>query len=104
MSTKLHATIAALALCGASGLALAQYQTDAPDPTGQTVYKSPEPAEITPPSVTYGPGAMTRDEVRAETRSAMRANLIPHGELSTPEQDKGGVRELTPVERGLTPR
>ena len=104
MKTKLHAALAALALCGTSGLALAQYQTDTPDPTGQTVYKSPEPAEITPPSVAYVPGAATRDEVRAETRSAMRANLIPHGELSTPDQDKGGGRELTPVERGLVPQ
>jgi len=102
MTTRLHATLAALALCSASGLALAQYQTDTSDPTGQTQYKSPEPAEITPPA-SYREGTVTRDDVRAETRSAMRANLIPHGELSTPEQDKGAERGMTMVERGLAP-
>ena len=104
MTTKLHATLAALALCGTSGFALAQYQTDAPDPTGQIIYTSPEPAEITPPSMSYVAGAPTRDDVRAETRSAMRANLIPRGELSTPDQDKGGGHDLTLIERGLTPQ
>ena len=102
MTTKLHGTLAALALCGMSGFAFAQYQTDTADPTGQTQYKSPEPAEITPPAI-QTEGAVTRSDVRAETRSAMRANLIPHGELTTPEQDKGAERGMTMLERGLVP-
>ena len=45
----------------------------------------------------------SRGDVQAETRAAMRSRQIPHGELSTPEQDKGSQRALAPFERGITP-
>jgi len=126
MSKRLPAALTAAALCSLFGAPHAQ-TTDAPDPTGQERYQLPSgappsgPADALPSSTpTLSPPMSTptyetsvpinreliphsRGDVQAETRAAMRARQIPHGELSTPEQDKGSERALTPFERGTAP-
>jgi hypothetical protein len=104
MSKRLPAAIATAALCSIFGTAYAQQSPMTPEPTT-------EPQPVIVPSITtsttiYQRAEMPseRGEVKAETLSAMRSSQIPHGELSTPEQDKGAERGLSPLERGLTPR
>ena len=125
MSKKLPAALTAAALCSLFGALHAQ-TTDAPDPTGQQRYQQPsgmpaaEPETLPPSSSTPAPAApvivyetstpvmagdavLSRTDVQSDTRQAMRARAIPAGELSTPEQDKGSERALTPYERGMAP-
>ena len=123
MTKRLSAALTAAALCSMVGALHAQSMTttDAPDPTGQERYQQPsgtppsEPSDTGPamrapavaPSneagaiVDQGSAPVSRSDTQKETRAAMRANQIPRGELSTPDQDKGGERALTPTERGM---
>ena len=115
MSKRLPAALTAAALCSLFGALHAQ-TSDAPDATGQERYQSPMPASDPAPSRTISvPTSETlvpiqresipqsRSDVQAETLAAMRSRQIPHGELSTPEQDKGSERALAPFERGMAP-
>jgi len=123
MSKRLTTALAAAALCGL-GAAYAQTYEAAPpadNPRSMPADVTPDSPAVTPLSTesapvitspTYDAGTATfirerlpsdRAAVQAETTSAMRANLIPHGELSTPEQDKGGTRALTKYERETAP-
>jgi hypothetical protein len=121
MSRRLTTALAAAALCGL-GAAYAQTTYDpapADNPRNMPADVTPDSPAVAPPlstegapvttSPTYDEGTATfireqlpsdRAAVQAETGAAMRANRIPHGELSTPEQDKGSTRALTPYERG----
>lgn len=116
MSKRLPAALTAAALCSLFGALHAQ-TSDAPDATGQERYQSPMPASEPAPSPTISVPTtsetvvpiqretipQSRSDVQAETLAAMRSRQIPHGELSTPEQDKGSERALAPFERGMAP-
>jgi hypothetical protein len=107
MIKRLPAALAAAALCSMVGVAQAQpaYNTDAPDATGQYRFQPAPPGaptvqDVNPTATHADEVPLSRSEVRAETRAAMRENQIPHGEMSTPEQDKGAQHSMTPLERG----
>ncbi|HET9645923.1 MAG TPA: hypothetical protein VFP68_21790 [Burkholderiaceae bacterium] len=118
------AVTAALGLCGVcmaqsgggAGASGVGSGTMTPDNSGSTVTTPPStmPAEVVPPSVSGSRGGSgsttdsgsatsssnsvipTRDEVKAETRALVRRQAIPHGELSTVHQDRGGVEGSSP--------
>ena len=106
MSKRLPAALTAAALCSLFGALHAQ-TSDAPDATGQERYQVPMPASDPAPSPVVPIHRelipQSRSDVQAETLAAMRSRQIPHGELSTPEQDKGSERALAPFERGMAP-
>jgi hypothetical protein len=115
---KIHAVSAALAAVtlALAGTAQAQSSSTTPDsgvlPAGtmsnDTNGSTTMPAEIVPGSVgSSGTSSAsvqavpdtripTRNEVRVEAASMVRAGLIPHGELSTAYQDKGAQIGSTP--------